>query len=366
MRKLSNVILMIGVLVVAVIIQAQLPVNPTLENGNFEEDLTVGWRTGGYVNYSVSRVPENGNHIAILEVGEGPIGDDCCTNPYFNNFAYLDQLFTLKRNRCVELDFDVPVLGIPDPSENANCSVPGFDRVEMDFLIVQQDPWEYHMTGVVTIDYIASTGATIGRLQVNDFIEDTVSSVEFDPMSSTPVQVGPLSLTKSKDYPFWFHASMEVSTDHFSWLPKSYTFGTSARLEDNRRTGRDFSIKVDNVLVRPCGVTQVEIDIKPGPGANRIKPGNKGSIPVAILTTDDFDASTVDAATVKFGPDGAPPRSFGHLQDVDDDGDIDLLFLFRTRDTGIQCGNTIAVLTGLTFERDEIRGEDSIATAGCR
>ena len=46
-----------------------------------------------------------------------------------------------------------------------------------------------------------------------------------------------------------------------------------------------------------------------------------GVIPVAILTTDDFDATTVDADTVRFGPRGAEKvHTTAHYEDVDGKG----------------------------------------------
>ena len=44
----------------------------------------------------------------------------------------------------------------------------------------------------------------------------------------------------------------------------------------------------------------ISIDIKPGSFPDSINPRSKGVIPVAILTTDTFDATTVDSATVRF------------------------------------------------------------------
>jgi hypothetical protein len=355
MRKLSSALLIIGVLVVvAAIVQAQWIEDP-VENGYFHDGLE-GWTPGGYGNHLVSCVQENGNHMAKLEVG--PTGQT-------SNFAFLDQVFTLPRNRCVQLDFDVPLPGIPDPTENTPYE--SFDRVEIDFVIPTEDPKNSDLLGVVTIDYIASTGETIGWMQLNDNVLHKVSSVEFDPTSTALTTLGPLSIEGSRAFPGWLHFSMDVRWPFFSWLPENSTFRITARLEDNGRTGQDFSIVMDNVtaMTSYCATT-VEIDIKPGAAPNRVKPGKKGSIPVAILTTDYFDVAMVDPVTVKFGPDGASPRSFGLLEDIDGDGDMDLLFHFKTFETGIQCGDTTAILDGETFEGRRIRGEDSIATAGCR
>jgi len=97
-------------------------------------------------------------------------------------------------------------------------------------------------------------------------------------------------------------------------------------------------------------------------------------IPVAILTTSmaagesvDFDATTVDPTTVLFGATGseaAPVQSA--LEDVDLDGDTDMILHFDTQDTGIVCGDTSASLTGETFSGQAIEGSDSIKTVGCK
>jgi hypothetical protein len=115
------------------------------------------------------------------------------------------------------------------------------------------------------------------------------------------------------------------------------------------------------------GVITVRLDIKPGESSNSINPRSNGVIPVAILTTDSFDATTVDSTTVLFGTTGteaAPVQSA--LQDVDGDGDTDMILHFNTQDTGIECGDASASLTGETFGGQMIEGSDSISTVGCK
>ncbi|GMQ45642.1 hypothetical protein [Vibrio sp. 10N] len=117
---------------------------------------------------------------------------------------------------------------------------------------------------------------------------------------------------------------------------------------------------------RPDCIIAVDIDIKPDSNVNPVNHKSKGKIPVAVLTTDTFDAAAVDPTTVTFGPDGATPAHGGHMEDVDLDGDLDLILHFKTQDTGIQCGDTQAILNGKTYEDRTIEGVDLIHTVACK
>lgn len=120
------------------------------------------------------------------------------------------------------------------------------------------------------------------------------------------------------------------------------------------------------IFSRECGIIQVLLDIKPDGFPNSINPRSKGVIPVAILTTDDFDALDVDVSTVRFGPGGAPEaHGKGHPEDVDKDGDLDLVLHFSTTSARIPCGSREATLTGETFDGRRIEGTDSVRTTGC-
>jgi hypothetical protein len=107
------------------------------------------------------------------------------------------------------------------------------------------------------------------------------------------------------------------------------------------------------------------IDIKPGSFPNSINPRSRGVVPVAILTTDFLDATAVDPVTVFFGPAGAASLRWA-LEDIDGDGDTDMILHFKTQETGIVCGDTSASLTGETFGGQAVTGSDSIKTAGCK
>jgi parallel beta-helix repeat protein len=101
----------------------------------------------------------------------------------------------------------------------------------------------------------------------------------------------------------------------------------------------------------------VAIDIKPGSDPNSINLGSKGVVPVAVLTTDDFDASTVDPGKVEFA--GASPVRWT-MEDVDGDGDVDLLFHFKTQELQLDANSTEATLTGATTDGTPIEGTDTV------
>lgn len=119
-------------------------------------------------------------------------------------------------------------------------------------------------------------------------------------------------------------------------------------------------------------ILEVSLDIKPGSFPNSINPSSRGRIAAAILTTDardntdTFDATTVDPFTVRLGGSSGTEAAKYSLEDVDGDGDIDLLLHFNTQDTSIKCGDVSATVTGETFDGQKIHGTDAIRTVGCR
>ena len=121
-----------------------------------------------------------------------------------------------------------------------------------------------------------------------------------------------------------------------------------------------------------AGFGEIEIDIKPGSDPNSINPNSMGLVPVAILTTDIFDATTVDPSTLSFmaAVDVAgEPNCVRHgLEDVDGDGDIDLVCKFPQKTTWITCDTTQGAIIGETIDGTTIIGFDSINPVGkdCR
>jgi len=98
---------------------------------------------------------------------------------------------------------------------------------------------------------------------------------------------------------------------------------------------------------------------------------------VAVLTAGDFKASDVDPETVEFA--GAKPVRW-KLEDVDEDGDLDMLFHFKTQDllkdennpegldensteatlTATLVGTMASTMTSETTAGDIIQGTDEV------
>jgi hypothetical protein len=98
--------------------------------------------------------------------------------------------------------------------------------------------------------------------------------------------------------------------------------------------------------------TPVTIDIKPRAPTNPLNLSSNGLIPVAVLTTQDFDASQFTPEMAHFsdanidmsaGCAGAPAERWA-LDDVNGDSQVDLVFFFRTQDLNLTMATTAASL----------------------
>jgi ELWxxDGT repeat protein len=117
-------------------------------------------------------------------------------------------------------------------------------------------------------------------------------------------------------------------------------------------------------------VETVSLDIKPGDEPNSVNLRSNGNIPIAVLSTPDFDATTVDTSDlsrIHFGDERlanyvSPEKA--KWEDVDHDGDLDLLLFFSTREireqNALVSDSTMAQLTGFTQSGQFISATDSV------
>jgi len=129
----------------------------------------------------------------------------------------------------------------------------------------------------------------------------------------------------------------QATTQDFSFTPPSdgdFTVTFSVTDDDG---GVGSVSDVIDVTVGDTG--SVAIDVMPGSDSNPVNLRSHGVIPVVILTTADFDASTVDVSTVRFAGASAThfrgKRYASSMEDVDGDGDLDMVLRFELRDTNL-------------------------------
>jgi hypothetical protein len=200
-------------------------------------------------------------------------------------------------------------------------------------------------------------------------LDDTLNTIEMDLSSwfgnlnnATDIWAG-TGLDDGFTSPFatgtWNPATYEYELTWNSRTPDSPTNPVPGLVSTWTLTG----------LAYPVTTVSITLDIKPGSDPNSINVKSKGVTPIAILTTDIFDAMTVDSNTVCFG-DADDPAGNGdcteahgkdHFDDVDGDGDLDMVLHFETKESGIESGDEQACLTGMTFSGDDIEGCDDIA-----
>ena len=112
---------------------------------------------------------------------------------------------------------------------------------------------------------------------------------------------------------------------------------------------------------------RVRIDVKPGDEPTSIEPKRGGMVPIAILTTKEFDATTVDTATVRAGATGTEAGLFRAStdDDINHDGTRDIMLLFRVPELGLECGGKSITVRGKTQKGEAFEGTESVTMLGC-
>jgi len=144
----------------------------------------------------------------------------------------------------------------------------------------------------------------------------------------------------------------------------------------------------------------VDLIARPGKDASVLTARSHGKLPLAVLSTADFDATTIDPTSVVLsgasvamrGPKGkkgkkakkgkkrgkskkshkskkdkgdeddvAEPRPMASHEDVDGDGRNDLVLHFEWRDLSLSADTTNLELIGLTSEGEQVVGQTPIA-----
>ena len=115
-------------------------------------------------------------------------------------------------------------------------------------------------------------------------------------------------------------------------------------------------------------VQHINIEVRPGSGEYApVNPKSRGNIPVALLSSAEFNALTVDYQSLTFGATGTEAsllRCNREGQDIDGDGRPDLVCHFDTQTADFEPGDSEAVVKGKTTAGRAFEGRGHIRTVG--
>lgn len=123
----------------------------------------------------------------------------------------------------------------------------------------------------------------------------------------------------------------------------------------------------------PAPVGLIDIDADAWVEPNEISPDDNYLLTVGIYSTQavtggsgSFDALQTDITTLRFGNDGAVTVDAApFVVDMNNDSLNDIMVRFQVADSGTECGDTSANISGETFSGEAIVGVDFITTVDC-
>jgi hypothetical protein len=192
---------------------------------------------------------------------------------------------------------------------------------------------------------VFNSTSNLGSIYINGVLDNTdLITKEFLQSSDSPV----------------------IGTNH--WAPGDGQWAPINGVEDEVRLYRRAltTQEIYALYKQDFNMTDVSMDIKPGEYPNNVNPFSRGKLPVALLTTEDFNASMVDPETITVM--GAAPLLWT-LEDVDADEDIDMLLHFFIPDLNFdllvdESIHKYAYLYAKTINGTSIVGRDTIVLFG--
>jgi|GEM_PF-680666 len=155
-----------------------------------------------------------------------------------------------------------------------------------------------------------------------------------------------------------FDDAFGPNVQHTWNAPGTYDIGLRVTSSDSL-TLTDIAYTTADITI--CEI-EVEIDVMPYHPHNRISLRRNYPLYVAVFGTADFDVNDIDTSKVKFGKTGteAGVARGPYYRDVNRDGIMDVMYVFRTFDCGFYRGDKASKLTGVTSDGTSIHGSDSV------
>lgn len=181
----------------------------------------------------------------------------------------------------------------------------------------------------------------------------------------SPLDLGSTSIRDARIDPYRLPRSGSYIVGVSSY-PRSFNNNGSLRSSTlNSTSNGAYALIISGVT--PL-VQHVNIEVKPGSGEYApINPKAKGNIPVALLSSAEFNAMTVDYQTVTFGAAGTEAslvRCNKEGEDVDGDGRPDLICHFDLQATDYEAGDSYGVAKGRTTAGRAFEGRGHIKIVG--
>ena len=208
-------------------------------------------------------------------------------------------------------------------------------------------------TATVTINNVPPT-VIAGPDQVINSGDNVTINVPFTDPGTMDTHTAVIDWGDGNDEPgnvLEVNGSGNVTGSHQYLNPGSYKITITVTDDDGGQGSDSFQVEVRKI--------DAEIDIKPGSDTNPINIDSKGRTPVAVLTNDGLDATDIDVSTVRFGPGQAIPVHYA-IEDIDGDGDDDMILHFNTQELGLTEDDVEATLTGQTTGGAYFTGTDSV------
>jgi hypothetical protein len=134
-------------------------------------------------------------------------------------------------------------------------------------------------------------------------------------------------------------------------------------LEINIQTTTGGIVALDNIVI-DTGRWDVEIDVLPGDEANMVYPNKSGKLPIAILSSAEFDATQVYVPGLKINQQENVAELVG-VENVDGLYGPDLVTQFGVQRSAIFCDDTEVSITGYTNSGESISGVGAIDATQC-